>query len=109
MHTVFIHDLTQRVVAGFTARILTSQQGTQLRNFLSKIVHVSLGCGVLLLLPATDLFDNPAGERTGRDRDHTHAVQHDDHGDNPADTGDRVDVAVTDRGEGGERPPVGGG
>lgn len=69
MHTVFIHDLTQRVVAGFTARILTSQQGTQLRNLLAKIVHVSLGCGVLLLLPATKLFDNPARERTGSNRD----------------------------------------
>lgn len=79
VHTVFIHDLTQRVVAGFTARILTSQQGTQLRNLLAKIVHVSLGCGVLLLLPATKLFDNPAGERTGSNRDQAPAVQHDDH------------------------------
>ena len=56
MHALLIYDLTQPAVVGFTARILTSQQGTQLRNLLAKIVHVSLGCGVLLLLPATKLF-----------------------------------------------------
>ena len=109
MNTVLVHHLPKRVGRVIATCILTSQQGAQLRNLLAKIVHVSLGCGVLLLLPATKLFDNPAGERTGSNRDQAPAVQHDDHGDDPADTGDRVNVSVADRGEGREHPPVGGG
>ena len=61
------------------------------------------------LLHSPNFLDNPARERTGSDRDQAHPVQHDDHGNRPTDAGDRVDVTVADRGEGRERPPVGGG